>query len=328
MIVTQQLEIKLNQFNYHHYERLGYHTDSKDFIMVDIKDISRSSKLRVEAKCDVCGKIKSLQYKKYNKNISHGGYYACSNFCAKAKVETTNLEKYGAKYPLQSPDKINELKEYFTEKFGFDNPSKSKEVCNKREKTMMERFGVKTNIILPETHKKAVSLSITEESQEKRRQTNIERYGHENCMNSKEVYDKFKKTCLSRYGTEFPAQNSEIFIKTQKSQYKIKTYKGINYQGTYELDFLVFCDNNGLLAKISKPPTIKYRFGKSHKRYHPDFHIVDLNLIVEIKSDYYYNLYLEKNLCKEEYTKKKGYDFIFIINKDYTEFLNKIKKSS
>lgn len=328
MIVTQQLEIKLNQFNYHHYERLGYHTDSKDFIMVDIKDISRSSKLRVEAKCDVCGKIKSLQYKKYTKNISHGGYYACSNFCAKDKVETTNLEKYGAKYPLQSPDKINELKEYFTEKFGFDNPSKSKEVCNKREKTMIERYGVKTNIILPETHKKAVSLSITEESQEKRKQTMMDKFGVDNCMKSKEVYGRFKETNLIKYGVEFPAQNSEIFVKTQKAQYKIKTYKDINYQGTYELDFLMFCDTNGLIEKISKPPTIKYLFGSSYKRYHPDFYIKELNLIIEIKSDYYYNLHLEKNLCKEQYAKKKGYDFMFIINKDYGDFLSKMKKSS
>jgi hypothetical protein len=50
-------------------------------------------------------------------------------------------------------------------------------------------------------------------------------------------------------------------------------------------------------------------------------------IIIEIKSDYYYNLHLEKNLCKEKSTLEKGFDFIFIIDKDYTEFINKIKKS-
>jgi hypothetical protein len=43
MIVTQQLEIKLNQFNYHHYERLGYKTEGLSTLIVDIKDISKNS---------------------------------------------------------------------------------------------------------------------------------------------------------------------------------------------------------------------------------------------------------------------------------------------
>lgn len=328
MILTKEVEIKINQFNYHHYERLGYDTNGKESIIVDINYISKSSSIKIESKCDVCGKIKSLQYRKYNKNISHGGYYACSNFCAKNKVENTNLEKYGSKYPLQSTEKINELKEYFTNKYGVDNPSKIKEVCMKREQTMLERYDVKTNIILPETHKKAIESSKSSDSKLKRKNTLMEKYGFDNSMKSKEVYDKFKKTNIEKYGVEFPAQNTKIFEKTQKSQLKLKSYKNINYQGTYELDFLIFCDKNNLLNRVSKSETIKYLFNESEKKYHPDFYIKDINLIIEIKSDYYYNLFLEKNLSKEKSSLEQGFDFIFIIDKDYTEFLNKIKKSS
>ena len=327
MILTKEVEIKITQFNYHRYKRLGYDTNGKEFIIIDINDIGKSSSIKIESECDVCGKIKSLQYRKYNKNISHGGYYACSNFCAKNKVENTNLEKYGSKYPLQSSDKMNELKEYFTNKFGVDNPSKTKEVCMKREQTMLERYNVKTNIILPDIHKKAIEFSKSSEAKSKRENTLIEKYGVDNCMKSKEVYDKFKKTNIDKYGVEFPAQNSEIFEKTQKSQLKLKSYKNINYQGTYELDFLIFCDENNLLDRISRSKTIKYLFNESEKNYHPDFYIKDINLIIEIKSDYYYNRYLEKNLCKEKSTLEQGFDFMFIINKNYTQFLNKIKKS-
>lgn len=326
MIITEYVEVKISQFNYHHYERLGYNTKNIDILNVNIKDVSKSSSIRIESKCDVCGNIKSLQYKKYIKNISHGGYYACSNICSKDKVETTNLEKYGTKYPLQSEDKMSELKEYFTEKFGFDNPSKNEDVKLKREKTMYSKYGVKTNIILPETHKKSIEMSITPEAKLKREKTLIEKYGVDNCMKSKKIYDRFKKTNIKKYGVEFPAQNSEIFIKTQKSQFKLKEYKGIKYQGTYELHFLEFCDSIGILDKINKIKSIKYNFNDKQKYYHPDFYIEELNLIVEVKSDYYYNLYLEKNLCKEKSCIERGYDFIFIINKDYTEFLNKIKE--
>ena len=64
---------------------------------------------------------------------------------------------------------------------------------------------------------------------------------------SEELHKKIKVFCaendLKKYGYEYPAQNSDIYIKTQKSQFKVKEYKGIKYQGTYELDFLKFCDN-------------------------------------------------------------------------------------
>lgn len=328
MILTEKVEIKLNNFNLKRYEKLGYDVYDKDSIFIMIKDIGVNSTIRVESKCDVCGKIKSLQYKKYNKNISSGGYYACSNVCSKNKVEATNLNKYGSRYPLQSEEKINELKEYFLEKFGFDNPSKTKEVLLKREHTMLKKYGVKTNIILPETHKKAVEFSKLPESILKRKNTNIEKFGFDNPMKSKEIYNKFKETNIIKYGSEFPAQNVDIFNKTQISQFKMKTYNGIRYQGSYELDFLIFCDENGLLDRISKPMTIKYRFDDSDRVYYPDFFIEDINLIIEIKSNYYYNLHLEKNLIKEEYTKRIGYDFIFIIDKNYSDFMNKIKKSS
>lgn len=327
MIITEEIEIKINQFNYHRYQKLGYDTH-KELIFVKIEHIGKSSSMKIESECDVCGKIKSLSYRKYLKNISHGGYYACSNLCSKGKVEKTNLEKYVTKYPLQSIDKINELKEYFINKFGVDNPSKIKDVCVKREKTMLERYDVKTNIILPETHQKAIESSKSSDSKLKRKNTLMKKYGVDNSMKSKEIYDKFKKTNIEKYGVEFPAQNLEIFEKTQKSQLKLKSYKNINYQGTYELDFLIFCDKNNLLNRVSKSKTIKYLFNESEKNYHPDFYIKDINLIIEIKSDYYYNLHLEKNLSKEKSTLKQGFDFIFIINKDYTEFLNKIKKSS
>jgi hypothetical protein len=328
MIITEYVEIKINQFNYHHYNRIGYITDNLETIMVSINDISKNSPIRIKSKCDVCGKIKELSYRKYNKNISSGSYYACSNLCAKSKVESTNRDKYGVDYPLQSENKMNELKEYFTKKFGFDNPSKNDDIKLKRETTMYAKYGVKTNIILPETHKKSIEMSKSPDSIKKRKETNIDRYGFDNPMKSKEIYQRFKETNIEKYGVEFPSQNSIIFNKTQKSQFKIKEYKEIKYQGTYELDFLEFCDKNDILNKISKIKSIKYKYRNKSKYYHPDFFVEELNLIIEVKSDYYYNLHLEKNLCKQQNCIEQGYNFIFIINKDYTEFLNKIKKSS
>ena len=327
MIINKEVEINITNRNRSYYKNIGYDIKNST-LKVKIIDLNPNSKVKIDAICDVCSKEKSIGYFDYLKSISSGGYYTCSSFCAKGKVESTNRVKYGTDYPLQSKNKMDELKKYFTDKFGFDNPSKNEEVKLKRERTMYLNFGVKTNIILPETHKKAVEMSMSDESVQKRKDTNIKNYGVDNPMKSNEIYQRFRDTNIKKYGVEYPAQDSTIFNKTQKSQFKVKEYNGIKYQGTYELDFLEFCDNNNILSKISKIKSIKYEFNNKEKYYHPDFFIEELNLIIEIKSYYYYNLYLEKNLCKQESCIRKGYNFIFIINKDYTNFLDKIKKSS
>jgi hypothetical protein len=58
--------------------------------------------------------------------------------------------------------------------------------------------------------------------------------------------------------------------------------------------------------------------GNEH-HYYPDFYIEEFNMICEIKSDYYYKLDESRNICKKIYTEKSGYNFIFIINKNYDE---------
>lgn len=325
MILTKEIKVELNQFNYHHYKRLGYDTDNKSFLMVKIEDVGIKSVVKVDTKCDICFNIKNISYSKYNKNISSGGFYACSNKCAVGKGEKTCLEKYGTKYALQNEDIKLKTKSYFIEKFGVDNPSKSKEVRDKRENTMMERFGVKTNIILPETHKKAIEISMSDESKTKRENTNMKRYSVENVFESEIIRNKTKITNLERYGVEYPSQNIDIFNKTQITQLKVKYYKNIRYQGTYELDFLIYCDKLNILHKIKKIKSVKYILDNKEKVYHPDFYIEELNLIIEIKSDYYYYLHLDKNNAKEISCIKKGYNFLFIINKDYTILNEKIK---
>jgi len=48
----------------------------------------------------------------------------------------------------------------------------------------------------------------------------------------------------------------------------------------------------------------------------------------EIKSDYIFNLAKEINELKRKSVLKNGFDFIFIIDKDYTEFYSIIEHSN
>lgn len=51
----------------------------------------------------------------------------------------------------------------------------------------------------------------------------------------------------------------------------------------------------------------------------------EYNLIIEIKSNYYYEKYKELNIIKKLETIKQGYMYIIIIDKEYEEIKNLLK---
>jgi very-short-patch-repair endonuclease len=91
---------------------------------------------------------------------------------------------------------------------------------------------------------------------------------------------------------------------------------GLPYQGSFEKDFL---DRFSSKEIIQKHTPILYVHDGSIFKYIPDFYIPKHNLIVEIKSRWTYDLHIDKNIAKENACKKLGYNFIFIIDKNYDE---------
>jgi hypothetical protein len=104
----------------------------------------------------------------------------------------------------------------------------------------------------------------------------------------------------------------------------MKIYKNtkIYYQGTYELDFLEKYYKK--FPDIERAPTIHFIFEEHNKVYYPDFYIPSKNLIIEIKNSYLAKKDKKKLESKKQSVKKLGYNYIMIIDKNYSEF-NKLK---
>jgi hypothetical protein len=151
-------------------------------------------------------------------------------------------------------------------------------------------------------------------------ETFTEKYGVENPGQLDAVRTKMKNTTLERYGVEHNMQSKELFDKNQLSGHRTKNHETmrITYRGTYEKDFLDFCYSNNIT--LDNTNSINFIFKGKKKVYHPDFYIDSKKLIIEIKSDYYFEKYKELNLAKEKACIEQGYKFIFIINKDYKNF--------
>lgn len=116
MIISKEIEFKLNQFNSHHYKRLGYDTDNKESIMIKIEDIGKGTMVKVKVECDVCKRVKEIGYRKYFKNIYKYGIYSCSNKCSMFKNIKTNMEKYGVSHQCKNIKTINKILETKLEK--------------------------------------------------------------------------------------------------------------------------------------------------------------------------------------------------------------------
>ena len=268
-------------------------------------------------------KIKHTTLKNYGvENVSQ------SELIKSKKCETMQ-KNYGVSYVLQSKELSDKIKKTKNEIYG--NPEyRNYEQC---KKTLMNNYNVfnpSQSDIIKDKKKKSSLIKYgvefpfqSELIKNNIKTTNLIKYGVEHPSKVEEIKLKTKQTNVIKYGVEFPLQNKKIFDKVQKTSFKIKQYKktDLYYQASYEKDFL---DNYYDKIKITKIAPILYTFNNKIKYYHPDFYIQKLNLIIEIKSDYTYNKEIDKNLAKQKACLEQGYDFIFIINKNYKVFELKI----
>jgi len=233
---------------------------------------------------EICKKCKN---KTQFRNLARGYLDYCSRKCFLnseeylKKSENTNLIKYGVKWLSQNKNLANKMQ-------------------IKRNKTKLEKYGDEKYC-----------------NKEKVFQTNIRKYGNKCSLNNIEIKKTAKETLFKNYGVEYNMQNKYLFEKNQKSGFKLKQFNNTNiwYRRTYELDFLEnFYDK---YPDIQNGPTIKYHFAGKNRVYFPDFYIPSLNLIVEIKSLYFYKKYEETIKEKERATISKGFKYLMIMDKNY-----------
>jgi hypothetical protein len=143
--------------------------------------------------------------------------------------------------------------------------------------------------------------------------------GKNNIINLPGVKEKAIKTYI---------ENSKKGFNSRETRFKKKKYLGTNltYQSSYELDFLNFCKENNVLNRIENA----YVFTSDnypYNYYEPDY-CLDKKIIIEVKSWYIENLQEKKcpgilNL-KKQLVESKGYQFLYIKDKKYKEFLEYI----
>ena len=277
------------------YRNKGYICNVGDIIEVKIKDIPSTSKVRIDAKCSICNEIKETNYASYLLSISKGGFYACSQKCSNKKVRITNIERYGVDVPAKNKEVLNKMKKTCLELYGIENAAKLEINTEKAKKTKLIKYG-----------------SETYSNHEKYIKTNLKKYGVDNPSKLESIKNKKKETCFNNYGVDSPSQNIHVYHKS----FKHKKYKHLTYQSSYELNFILFCEELGIKIEDVKF-NIDYTLNEKNRKYYPDFHLPDYNLICEVKSTYTMNCKYDENKQKELSTINKGYNFLFIVDNNF-----------
>lgn len=263
---------------------------------------------------DVCSLYKNTKYTK--KEISD-------------KKEKTSLLNYGVSHPMKSDDVKAHLKEVFLEKYNVDNPSKSKLVKAKMKETFLKTYGVDN----PSKNQEVIDKIIKDaklrwadpvkkdQMLEKRRKTNLEKYGVEYNSQRAEHKIMVNATSMINHGTKWPMQNEIIMTKSLKNSKNFKDYtlpsgRIIKIQG-YEHHALnnllnIYDETDICVDRICRP-SINYIFDNENRKYKPDFYIKSRNLIIEVKSTFTYKKELEKNIAKRSASIEAGYGFQFMV---------------
>lgn len=295
MLITKYINIKMNRGNLGYYNRVmgkKYKIGESDDIPIEL--IPKTMNVEVDVSCDICETNMKKKYKAYNSCLGYG-FYTC-NKCKNVKTRMTNMEKYG----VENFVNVEKRNETMMEKYGFYNNNRQK-----YKDTCLDRYG-------EENVSKVISVK------EKKKNTSLSNWGVENVFMSEIVKAKSCSSMLERYGVKHANQNSDIFIKSEKSGFKIKYYKGIFYRGTYELDFIKHCEAKNIFPVNG--PSIEYVYLAKQKVYHSDFYLEELNLICEVKSKYTFLADYNLNIQKQNAALSNGYNFLFIIDKKYVEF--------
>lgn len=191
------------------------HGNSDKITRIPAEELSRGSCKKVKASCDCCGEVKDVIYKNYiSSTETNNGKYFCT-YCIhhnktlkeqrSQKMQTTMLERYGVRYPLQ----VEEFKEKSIETciniYGAPNPMQNLEIKQKAQNTCENRYGFKNPKQVPEFKIKA-------------EETCLNNHGTKYYLQSDEGKDSYKKTCLEKYGVDHVSKVPEIHEKQLQSR--------------------------------------------------------------------------------------------------------------
>ncbi|MCK9477009.1 MAG: hypothetical protein M0R46_13875 [Candidatus Muirbacterium halophilum] len=363
MLLTKEVEIKINNRYVKYYKDKGYDISGGDILLIKVTDLPDKSHVNVECKCDNCSEITKIKYYNYINNISNGGKYYCKK-CKNIKTEKTNIERYGVKTTLLEPKTQEKIKNTIRDKYGVEHYSQTEEFKERIKKNNLEKYGVDSyfqteNIKKQRFDKYGVEYyPQTNEFKEKKKETCLEKYGVEHYSQTKEFKERIKENIINKYNEEYNIKIIKITDDILKikcnicnEEYNIHKWLLKNRLHKYKINPCIICNpinsytssgkENKMIDFIKEiySDEIIENDRKILNGKEIDIYLPDLNLAFEFNGLWWHNeLYKDKNyhLEKTEKCLDKGIHLNHIWEDDWnfkqdivrSIILNKIGKTT
>jgi very-short-patch-repair endonuclease len=230
MLLTKEVEIKVNGATASYYKSLGYEIpmrkasksyydrtkkefvyDTSKTIVVKVSDLPKYSEICVNVLCDMCKKnITPVRYADYNIAMDTMGSCVCKS-CSYIRGEQTKVARYGDVY-FKTEEFKNQRKMTCLDKYGVESPLQNKKIMEKVRSTNLQKYG-------------CVSPSQVPEFKEKARLTALEHFGVECPSKCDEIKEKTRNTNLQRYGVPYTQQAPEVRAKGNETLCRNGTQK-------------------------------------------------------------------------------------------------------
>ena len=168
------------------------HGDFYDYSRVEY----RNTKTKVEIVCPVHGSF----FQTPEKHMAGSG--CPSPACLKARMEVTNMAKYGTAWPLQSDAVKAKARATSLERYGAENVMQSDVGKARMAEACQEKFGTDSPLASPDVREKIVA-------------TNQKKYGGNGPFSSEVVRAKSVETSMSRHGVPNPMMDGSVKARQQ-----------------------------------------------------------------------------------------------------------------
>jgi len=274
--------------------------------------------------CPNCNNM--FEVKHYNKKTFCCG--KCAQHYTKSKNrdwlekrDETNLDKFGVKSPLQSPQVLQTYKNNMIKKYGVDNPFLVTEFKEKSDKSILEKYGTKVASQNSEiSHKISKTLKgrvIDRERFVHVKWEKLEAYHQHSKMKplfDREYLEDNKLNHSFKNKFRFVCENCNSITEVYLSNGYLPSCDCSNYKG-YSL---IEDELNVFLNELGVVNILNNRRDLLPNRLEIDIYLPDYNLAIEVNGVYWHSesmgKYKNYHLYKTEECNKVGVELIHILD--------------
>lgn len=242
------------------------------------------------------------------KNISKTRADSISNKTKEQKLQTR--EKYKSTWAKKSTEELKEIKSKKRASYYKKSTEELKEIRKKRSNTWKHKNKKELEVIHIERSTRYQSKS--DEEKTKIITKRIESHKNRSLEDINESNAKRRKTNLTKYGDEFHTMNNFKYKDYKKGDIIVKVQ---GYE-PYMLDLLLeHTDPEDILTDRTDMPKIEYNINGKVSRYFPDIFLPKQNKIIEVKSTYTITIDKPKIKAKGDACISLGYEYeIWVFN--------------